>query len=306
MNSFGNRFRLTTFGESHGAAIGGVIDGCPAGLAIDTRFVDAELLRRRQGDIPSASTTARQEADAVEWLSGIYEGLTLGTPIAFCIRNCDCRPADYDQLRDCFRPGHADYTYWSKYRHRDPRGGGRSSGRETASRVVAGAVAKLWLRTRGVEIAASAAGHRVSCRIDGLPAGVGEPVFDRLGARLAYAMLSIPSAMAFAMGDRPEAFELPADQFPDPWVPGGEGPSLTASNHCGGVQGGISNGMPVQFHVGFHLPVTQPGGMMCRKADGTLVPTAPGGRHDANHITRLPVIVESMAALVAADYLVDE
>lgn len=304
MNTFGNRFRLTTFGESHGAAIGGVIDGSPAGLAIDTRFVGAELLRRRQGDIPSAATTARQEADEVEWLSGIYEGRTLGTPIAFCIRNRDCREADYDQLRDCFRPGHADYAYWAKYRHRDHRGGGRASGRETAARVVAGAIAKQLLLQQHVVFSSSFSEHQVSCRIDGLPAGVGEPIFDRLNARLACAMLSIPSAMAFAMGDTPEAFRLPTGQFPDAWVADGDGPTLTATNHCGGVQGGISNGMPVQFHVGFHLPATQPDGMDCRKADGTIVQVAPGGRHDASHITRLPVIVEAMAALVIADFLV--
>lgn len=303
MNTFGNRFRLTSFGESHGTAIGGVIDGCPAGIAIDTRLVDAELLRRRQGDIPSSATTPRQESDQVEWLSGIYEGRTLGTPIAFCIRNRDCREADYDQLRDCFRPGHADYTYWVKYGCRDHRGGGRASGRETAVRVVAGAIAKQLLGQQEIRISSTLSDHQVSCRIEGLPAGVGEPIFDKLSARLAYAMFSIPSAMAFAMGDTPDAFQLPADQYPDAWIPGGKGGTLTASNHCGGVQGGISNGMPVLFHVGFHLPVTHPDGMDCRTGNGSITHIAPGGRHDSSHLTRLPVIVESMAALVIADLI---
>lgn len=303
MNTFGNKFRLTSFGESHGTAIGGVIDGCPAGIAIDTHRVGAELLRRRQGDIPSAETTARCETDEVEWLSGIYEGRTLGTPIAFCIRNRDCREEDYAALRDCYRPGHADYTYQAKYGHRDHRGGGRASGRETAVRVVAGTIARQMLEQQGITITSTRSGHQVGCRIDGLPAGVGEPLFDRLSARLAYAMLSIPSAMAFAMGDTPEAYRLPADQFPDAWIPAGEGAALTATNHCGGVQGGISNGMPVQFHVGFHLPVTHPDGMDCRTAEGSVGRVAPGGRHDSSHLSRLPVIVESMAAMVIADLI---
>ena len=303
MNTFGNIFRLTTFGESHGPAIGGIIDGCPAGLSIDTSLVDAELKRRREGDTPSPDTTLRREPDQVEWLSGLLDGKTLGTPIAFAIRNRDHRTEDYDALRHCCRPGHADYTYQQKYGFRDHRGGGRASGRETASRVVGGAVAKMWLRTQGVTLQATRQGYSITCRVHGLPAGVGEPVFDRLNARLAYAALSIPSAMAFAMGEGVDDWRLSADDYPDQWVSQGQGETLTATNHCGGIQGGISNGMPVVFHVGFHPPVTRPDGMACRCPDGTLKQVAPHGRHDSDHGARLPVIVESMAALTLADLL---
>ncbi|MBO4599263.1 MAG: chorismate synthase [Bacteroidales bacterium] len=302
MNSFGNQFRLTTFGESHGVAVGGIIDGCPAGIAIDNNLIANELRRRREGDgINSDELTTRRETDRVEWLSGLLDGTTLGTPIAFVIRNDDCRPEDYEALRNCFRPGHADYTYMEKYGIRDHRGGGRASGRETVARVVAGAVAKQVLCAKGITFSSLHRDHEVCCIIHGLPAGVGNPIFDRLNARLAYAMLSIPSAMAFAMGDKPDAFRLSSKDFPDQWTPHGEGENLTATNHCGGVQGGISNGMPIIFHVGFHLPVTQPDGMMCRGRDGELCWVDHKGRHDVCHISRLPVIVEAMAAITILD-----
>lgn len=303
MNTFGNTFRLTTFGESHGNAVGGIVDGCPAGMVVEKSFVDQELQRRRNGDTPSPLTTARKETDEVEWLSGIYQGLTLGTPIAFLIKNNDCRPEDYETLRHCCRPGHADYTYGEKYGHRDHRGGGRASGRETVARVVGGAIAKQWLGTQGIAIHSSRREYTITCTILGLPAGVGEPIFDRLNARIAYAVLSIPSASAFAVGGEPNDWQLPPSQYPDQWNDHGTGATLTATNHCGGIQGGISNGMPVVFHVGFHPPVTQPLGMTCRQADGSLKPVAPHGRHDSNHAARLPVIVESMAALAIADLL---
>ena len=304
MNSFGTLFRLTTFGESHGTAIGGIIDGCPSGLLVDMDFVDSELRRRREGDRNRSTdvsvrteTTARQETDQVEWLSGLFEGRTLGTPIAFLVRNEDCRPEDYKALRGLCRPGHADYTYEVKYGLRDHRGGGRASGRETVARVVAGAIAKQILNQLDIEISSIIDGMSVCCTIEGLPAGVGEPVFDRLNARLAYAMMSIPSAIAFSMGTGTAEGEY----RPDAWTPHGIGPTLTVTNHCGGVQGGISNGMPVVFRVGFHPPVSNPVGMVCRDAEGNLHTVAPGGRHDSNHISRLPVIVEAMAALVAVD-----
>ncbi len=301
MNSIGNTFRLTTFGESHGPAVGGIIDGCPAGKVLDFAFIQQELLRRRDGDTPSTLTTTRRETDQVEWLSGLFEGRTLGTPIAFMVRNQDCRPADYDQLRDCFRPGHADYTYQQKYGHRDHRGGGRASGRETVARVIAGAIAKQLLRDQGISFSSTISGRQITCTIQGLPAGVGDPVFDRLNARLGFAELSIPSAMAFSVGDPADSYQLPPDQFPDAWQPQGHANQLTHTNHCGGIQGGISNGMPVVFHVGFHLPVTQPDGMVCRRPDGSLATIMPHGRHDRDHLTRLPVIVEAMAALTVAD-----
>lgn len=301
MNSIGNTFRLTTFGESHGSAVGGVLDGCPAGRVLDLPFIRDELRRRRDGDTPSALTTARKEPDEVEWLSGTYQGRTLGTPIAFLVRNRDCRSEDYAALADCCRPGHADYCYQQKYGFRDPRGGGRASGRETVARVVAGAIAKQFLRDKGISISATAGRRQVCCTIRGLPAGIGDPVFDRLNARLAHAALSIPSAMAFAVGQPADSWMLPPEEFPDEWTERGSGDSLTRTNHCGGIQGGISNGMPVVFHVGFHTPATRPDGMACRKGDGSIAAVAPNGRHDRDHLSRLPVIVEAMAAITIAD-----
>lgn len=301
MNTFGSNFKLTTFGESHGAAIGGVIDGCPAGVTIDEAFIGQELKRRRDGDTPSAQTTSRKEADNIEWLSGIFQGKTLGTPIAFMVRNNDCRSADYEALKNCFRPGHADYTYQEKYGYRDHRGGGRASGRETVARVIAGAIAKQLLKDQGISFHSSVNEFLVTCTILGIPAGVGEPIFDRLNAHLAFAQLSIPSAMSFTMGETPSSWQL-AD-FADQWNDHGKGDTLTRTNHCGGIQGGISNGMPVIFHVGFHRPVTQPDGMICRNEDASLQHVAPHGRHDADHSSRLPVIVESMAALTIADLI---
>lgn len=301
MNTFGTHFRLTTFGESHGPAIGGVIDGCPAGVVLDTEFIDRELTRRRMGDQPSALTTQRREPDAIEWLSGIYQGRTTGTPLAYLVRNTDCRPEDYDQLRDCCRPGHADYTYQEKYGHRDHRGGGRASGRETVVRVIAGTIAKQLLSAQDISFCATPFDGYIRCIINGLPAGVGNPIFHRLNAMLSYAMFSIPSCSAFVMGDTNNSWQLP--DFADAWHPHGTGRTLTTTNHCGGIQGGISNGMPVIFHVGFHRPVTNPNGMICRQSDGSLIEVQPHGRHDSDHTHRLPVIVESMAALVIADLL---
>ena len=302
MNTFGNQFRLTTFGESHGPAAGGIIDGCPAGIVIDHTLIAEDLRRRRDGDDKNTEgLTSRHESDMVEWLSGLMDGTTLGTPLSFIIRNNDFRPQDYEPLRNLCRPGHADYTYMEKYGIRDHRGGGRASGRETVARVVAGAIAKQILNNSGITIRATHHDHEISCTIKGLAAGVGNPVFDRLNARLAYAMLSIPSAIAFTMGDTPDAFRLSQKVFPDQWQPQGHGDTLTVTNHCGGIQGGISNGMPILFHVGFHLPPTQPDGMLCRDTEGNLRHVSPHGRHDNNHISRLPVIVEAMAALVILD-----
>ena len=304
MNTIGTLFRFTSFGESHGPAVGGIIDGCPAGLRIDNDFIASELNRRRLGDdIYNGATTARREPDQLEWLSGFFNGVTLGTPIAFAIRNKDCRSSDYDELSDAFRPGHADYVYQQKYHIRDHRGGGRSSGRETVARVVAGAIAKQLLRDQGIVIDAVVEDQHVSCTIKGLAAGIGNPIFGRLNALLSFAMLSIPSAMGFVMGDTPDAWHLPQQQFPDQWQIGGSGDQLTQTNHCGGIQGGITNGMPVQFHVAFHLPVTNTEDMNCLCTDGKLKRVKLGGRHDCNHLSRLPVIVESMAALVVINQM---
>lgn len=332
-NTIGSRFKLTTYGESHGLAVGGIIDGCPSNLSIDFEAVRADLARRRQG-------AARQEEDAVEWLSGIKDGITLGTPIAFSIRNKDTHPEDYEALKDCYRPGHGDYTWQQKFGIRDHRGGGRASARETVARVVAGAVAKLVIAP--VEIHAEVAevgpeaegdtrGGIVSCRISGLPAGVGDPVFGKLNARLAHAMMCIPSAIGFEMGSGFAAARMKGNDYIDRWnsltptpspkergvdttssdnhplpSPLGEeqGVRPTSTNHCGGIQGGISNGMPVEFRVAFHPVVTLPGKVECLTESGELRMVTVGGRHDRCHVLRTPVIVEAMAALVLADFLV--
>ncbi|MCR4660263.1 MAG: chorismate synthase [Bacteroidales bacterium] len=307
MNTFGTNFRFTSFGESHGLAVGGIIDGCPSRLALDTDAIRADLARRRgEGD----ETTTRREADEVEFLSGVMDGITLGTPIAFAIRNADTRPDDYEELRHLCRPGHADFTYQARYGIRDHRGGGRASGRETAARVVAGAIAKQLLAQRGIGCRAAVAelapqtpddtrGGSVRCVVQGLPAGVGDPVFGRLNAMLAAAMMSIPSSTAFEMGVGTQAADMTGSAFADQWLAGGR----TVTNHCGGVQGGISNGMPVEFKVTFHAVPTLPHEVDCLADDGTLRRVNLGGRHDTCHILRLPVVVEAMAALTIVNLI---
>ena len=328
-NTLGDKFRVTTYGESHGLAVGGIIDGCPSGIRLDLDAIKTDLARRRQGAL-------RQEEDEIEWLSGLKDGVTLGTPIAFTIRNKNTRSEDYDQLVDCYRPGHADYTYQQKYSIRDHRGGGRASARETVVRVVAGAIAKQIIAP--IEIQAFSEGERlkvkgetneplsdtfggiVSCRITGLPAGVGEPIFDKLNAHLAFAMMSIPSAIGFEMGAGFKAAEMMGSEYIDRWK--GERSKvkgeteeiqpftshlspLTLTNHCGGVQGGISNGMPVEFRVAFHPVPTLPQPVECLTADGGLRTLQISGRHDRYQVPRAAVVVEAMAAMVIADYLLD-
>lgn len=321
MNSFGQRFRFTSYGESHGHAVGGIIDGCPAGIRLDTAFINSELSRRRGGLSPL--TTARKEPDRVEFLSGLFEGKTLGTPISFMIRNEDADADAYSDLQDWFRPGHADYTYWAKYGERDWRGGGRSSGRETAARVVAGAIARQLpsLRTisfdtcveQGTVLQPSddTIGGIVKCSINGVPAGVGDPIFGRLNASLAAAMMSIPSAMGFEMGAGFASAQMKGSEFADAWsewkenhTTAEEATPLTNTNHCGGVQGGISNGMPVVFKVAFHPVVSRCDALTCRNKEGETSNIRINGRHDKNHLLRIPVIVESMAALVLADLMI--
>lgn len=300
MNTFGQKFRLTTYGESHGLAVGGIIDGCPPGMAIDFEAVDADLSRRSYG-------APRQEEDQVEWLSGIRDGISLGTPIAFSIHNHNARPDDYAPLEHLFRPGHADYTYQARYGVRDHRGGGRASARETVARVVAGAIAKQVITPVSIHAEVDSLGPEgdtrggiVSCRIEGLKAGVGNPIFGKLSALLAQAMMSIPSAIGFEMGAGFAAAEMKGSEYVDRWNADG----TTQTNHCGGVQGGISNGMPVEFRVAFHPVVTLPSEVECLSDEGTLVPTTIGGRHDNCQVMRAPVIVEAMAALTLADLLV--
>ena len=270
--------------------------------------IHRDLVRRRQGAL-------RQEEDEIEWLSGLKDGITLGTPIAFTIRNKNTRSEDYDQLADCYRPGHADYTYEQKYGLRDHRGGGRASARETVARVVAGAIAKQVIAP--VEIHAEATltgpedvndthGGVVSCRITSLPAGIGEPIFNKLNARLAFAMMSIPSAIGFEMGAGFAAAEMKGSEYIDRWNGGlnaSNNQAITKTNHCGGIQGGISNGMPVEFRVAFHPVVTLPQPVECLTADGEMRTLQVNGRHDRCQVPRAAVVVEAMAAMTIADLI---
>lgn len=306
MNTYGELFKLTTFGESHGPAIGGVIDGCPSGIRIDMQAIDADLARRR-GVGPE--TTARKEPDEVEFLSGLMDGVTLGTPIAFVIRNCDAHSADYNSLEGLFRPGHAEFAWNEKYGIIDHRGGGRASARETVARVVAGAIAKQILGGHGIVISSEidsvgelkendTAGGIIRCICNGVPAGLGEPIFGKFNAQLAAAMMSIPSAIGFEMGLGFAAAAMTGSQFADAWndeADNEEKPTIT--NHCGGIQGGISNGMPIEFRVAFHPIVTTPGELRCRDKQGNIRSVDVGGRHDRCQISRTTVIVEAMAAL---------
>ena len=317
MNTIGHNFRLTTFGESHAIAMGGIIDGCPSKLLLDIDKINAELARR-QGN--SIHTTARQEPNEVEFLSGVLKGVTLGTPIAFMVRNKDCRPQDYDAMKELYRPNHGDYTWQEKYGIRDARGGGRASARETVSWVVAGAIAKQILAQSEIEISAkieSIGGERnykeiiekaqqekdtlggiISCRITHLKVGLGEPVFDKITSRMAQAMMSIPSAMGFEMGKGFEAATMRGSEYIDPW----NNDFSTQTNHCGGAQGGISNGMPLEFRVAFHPVVTIPKGINCNDAIGNQHWIEPKGRHDSCHVLRVPAIVEALAAMVILDF----
>lgn len=315
-NTFGTRFKLTTYGESHGLAIGGVVDGCPAGLVIDNDLLVDEMSRRHVG----SGATTRQEPDNVVILSGIYQGRTLGTPIAFEIRNQEADSSDYDELRDLFRPGHADYTYAMRYGYRDHRGGGRASGRETAARVVGGAIAKMLLREKGINIEAKvlslgvdaehdSTGGIIECTITGHPAGIGNPIFGKLNAQLAAAMMSIPSAIGFEMGAGFAAAMMKGSEYRDEWchtetpIDNPTNNHLTMTNHCGGIQGGISNGMPIVFRTAFHPVVTIDRPTECLDSKGNIRTWNPRGRHDRCHLHRTVVVVEAMAALTIADFV---
>ncbi len=301
MNTYGEKFKVTTYGESHGPAVGAVIDGCPAGVAIDFDAIKKALERRRTG-------APRKEEDEIEWLSGLKDGITLGTPIAFLVRNTNTRPEDYAAIEHLFRPGHADYTYYMKYGLRDHRGGGRASARETLARVVAGSIALQLMpevsiseefEVRSEELQDDSVGGVVKCRIEGVPAGVGEPIFGKLNAALASAMMSIPSTIGFEMGAGFSAAQMKGSEYIDRWNADGS----TQTNHCGGIQGGISNGMPIEFRVAFHPVVTIPQPIECLHEDGHLETVNLGGRHDRYHIERAAVVVESMAALCLINYM---
>ncbi len=327
MNTFGNKFRLTTFGESHGPAMGGVIDGCPPGMRLDLEGVQRELDRRRPGNKPH--TSARRESDRVEWLSGLSpEGVTLGTPIGFMVRNEDMRSRDYDALRDVFRPNHADHTYMARYGIRDHRGGGRASARETLCRVVGGAVARQWLASRGISVAASLAfigpcptpdgvltpeaeallreveaagdsiGGVVRGSIKGMPAGIGNPVADKLHARLGAAMLSINAAMGFEYGAGFGAASMRGSEMADE-MQGGR----YLSNNCGGINGGISNGEEIYFRVAFKPTPTIARPLRTMTDEGADTVLSARGRHDPCVAIRAVPVVEAMALLTLADQL---
>ena len=353
-NSFGNIFRLTSFGESHGAAIGGVIDGMPAGIAIDLDAVQRELDRRRPGQ--SAIVTARNEKDRVRILSGIFEGVTTGTSIGFIIENENQHSADYGNIKDAFRPSHADYTYTTKYGLRDYRGGGRSSARETAARVVAGAFARQALAQLGIDLyaytsqvgeialsrdyrlysrdaidtnavrcpdATKAAemeqlikqvkgegdtiGGIITGVITGVPVGLGEPVFGKLHAMLGAAMLSINAVKGFEYGDGFDFATRRGSEVNDAFVTDDAGHVSTATNHSGGIQGGISNGEDIIFRVAFKPVATLLRDVNTIDKDGNSLTLKARGRHDPCVLPRAVPIVEAMAAMVILDaYLLNK
>lgn len=317
MNTFGDRIRLTTFGESHGPAMGGVLDGMPPMVRIDFEEIKRHLERRAPGRMPG--TSQRREPDIPEFLSGFSpDGLTLGTPIGFIIRNNDARPDDYRNYYGKFRPNHADYTYYVKYGVRPQSGGGRASARETVSWVVAGSIVRQWLEQKGIRINAEfiptndpeetaltgdSTGGIVACRVTNLPAGVGNPVFGKLHARLAEAMMSINAAKAFEYGDGFKAAYSRGSESLDFFESDGNGNIYCTSNHSGGIQGGISNGMPVEFKVYFKPTPTIAQPVETVDFEGISCRINPAGRHDACVAIRAVPIVESLTALVIADLL---
>ena len=350
-STFGHLFRISTFGESHGGGVGVVVDGCPPQLPISVEEIQRDLDRRRPGQ--SKITTARDEADRVEILSGLFEGLSLGTPIAMLVRNTDARPAAYADFKDVYRPSHADYTYEAKYGIRNWQGGGRASARETIGPVAAGAGARKLLATsHGVEVVAyvrrvhtieaavdtsavsptevdsnivrcpdaavvekmiarieaarragDSLGGVVECVCRNLPLGLGEPVFDRLEADLAKAMLSLPASKGFEIGSGFAGTLLTGIQHNDPFTTDASGRVRTTSNHSGGVQGGISNGEDVVFRVAFKPTATIAQAQQSVDKSGQQVTLEARGRHDPCVLPRAVPIVEAMACLVLADHL---
>ena len=347
MNEFGIIYRLTSFGESHGAAVGGVVDGMPAGITIDVDEVQRQLNRRRPGQ--SSIVTQRNEKDRVRFLSGIFEGVTTGTPIGFVVENEDHHSNDYSNIRDVFRPSHADYTYTSKYGIRDYRGGGRSSARETIARVVAGALAMQALGQIGVTVTAYTSqvgnialdndyrhydlsaiesndvrcpdadaaarmhelirqvqadgdtiGGTVTCVVKGVPVGLGEPVFDKLHARLAYAMMSINAAKGFDYGMGFDGVGNRGSQMNDAFICT-DGHISTTTNRSGGIQGGISNGEDIYFRVAFKPVATLLRDVETIDKDGRATTLHARGRHDPCVLPRAVPIVEAMTAMTIFD-----
>lgn len=347
MNTFGRILRLTTAGESHGPALCAILDGLPAGIKIDTDRVDLDMSLRRPGQ-PLGTT--RNETDHVTFLSGMLDGVSLGTPIAFTIANSDARSGDYDHMRTTFRPSHADYTYQAKYGIRDHRGGGRASARETALRVAAGAIAMQVLESHGISICAytraiglvdshapfreydfdeiygnpsrcplpaeaakmeealaaarregSSLGGVISCVATGVPVGIGEPLYDKLSARLAFAMMSIPAAHGFEYGLGFDGATIPGHEAIDPFAVDGQGRITTVTNNSGGIQGGISNGAPITFNVAFKPIATLMRNVESVGPDGRPVVITPRGRHDVCAVPRGVPVVRAMAALTILD-----
>jgi len=348
-NQFGEIFKISTFGESHGKAVGVVIDGCPAGLLIPQEYIQREMDRRRPGQ--SNIVTQRKEADEIEILSGVFENRSTGAPICIVLKNMDQHSSDYDHIKDKFRPSHADFTYQTKWGYRDHRGGGRSSARETAARVASGAIAKLLLHLHNIHIHAFVSqvgplvyqsdfenidvaqiesnpvrcpdpqmaekmidlikevrkegdtiGGAVTCIIKGCPPGLGEPAFDKLHAELGHAMLSINACKGFEIGSGFAGVTMRGSQHNDIFYKEGES-IKTKSNHSGGIQGGISNGMDIIFRVAFKPVATIIPEQESVDITGESVTVTGKGRHDPCVVPRAVPIVEAMAAIVLADHL---
>lgn len=311
---------MTTFGESHGAAIGGVIDGCPAGILLDKSLIEKELSRRKPRQ--NAATSSRQEPDEVEYLSGLFEGKTTGAPIAFLIRNKDAKTSDYENIKDVFRPSHADFTYQEKYGIRDYAGGGRGSARTLLPCVVAGAIAKQILSAQGIEIQSNVIrtdedferilnrvrdeqdtmGAVVQGVIRNVPAGLGEPAFQKFHAVLAHAMMTINAAKGFEIGEGFNAARMRGSECNDEFTFDGER-IRTRTNHSGGVQGGITNGEDVVFRVAFKpIPsIMRPQQTVDIQGNATILEIQ--GRHDVCVVPRVLPIVEAMAAMVTLDFI---
>lgn len=349
-NSFGKAFSITTFGESHGPAIGVVVDGCPAGIEVSEDQIAAELTRRRPGQ--SALTSTRAEEDSCEILSGLFEGRTSGAPVTLLIRNHDARSQDYGHLRDTYRPSHADFVWDRKFGFRDYRGGGRSSARETAARVAGAVIARQFLKQFGIRVTAftqqvgsvcapedyrtlslsqtesnavrcpdadaaarmedlilqvkaagDSIGGRIRCICSGVPAGLGEPVFDKLHAELGKAMLSINAVRGFQLGDGFFGLERRGSENNDLFFAGENGEIKTRTNHSAGIQGGISNGMDIWFDVAFKPVSTLMLEQESVDREAKPVMLEGKGRHDPCVLPRAVPIVEAMAALVLADFL---
>lgn len=341
-NTFGNQFRVTTFGESHGMALGCIIDGCPSGIRIDEEFIQAEMDRRRPGGTKIG--TARNEKDRISILSGVYEGLTTGTPIAMILFNENQKSNDYDSLKDIFRPGHADYTYFKKYGIRDPRGGGRSSGRETSARVAAGAIAKLVLKSYGIKIDAAirsvkdimiggpfippfspplftvnkskdeeilqliektkaeldSIGGTIECHISGVPAGLGDPVFDKAEALLAHAEMSIGAVKGIEFGLGFSSTLISASSMNDQMDENG-----FITNNAGGILGGITTGEEIIFRLAVKPTPSIAKEQKTVDTEGRERIISISGRHDVTVLVRIIPVVEAMAAITTLDMILE-